>query len=73
MLPAVWYDYSVQTIAPDGRNSMLGREFRFQLSTPLPSHWQEYWEWYVAGIVLATGAGYWLRKKWKEPISALAA
>jgi hypothetical protein len=72
MQPEVWYGYSVQTIAPNGRYSLPGREFRTQLSTPMPSHWEMYWEWYVAGAVITFALGYWLRKKWKEPISAMA-
>jgi len=73
MQPYVWYGYSIQTISPDGRYSFPGREFRFQLSSPIPSHWQAYWEWYVSGAVFAIAIGYWLRKKWNEPISALGA
>jgi hypothetical protein len=73
MEPHVWYGYSVQTIAPDGKEGLPGKEFTIQLSAPMPSHWQVYWEWYVSGGVAAFALGYWLRKKWKEPISAMGA
>lgn len=70
--PNRWYKYSIQTIAPDGRASVLGREFGIQLSTPMKSHFEEYWLWYLAGGVGGAAGGYWLRKKWNEPISAVS-
>jgi hypothetical protein len=71
--PNVWRKFRIKTIAPDGRSSLLGKEFGVQLSDPVPTHWQEYWEWYVTGLVGGAGLFYWLRKKWREPVSAVAA
>ncbi len=68
--PEKWYKYSVQVISPDGRASLPGKEFGIKLATPLPSHLEEYWAWYACGGVFALLAGYWLRKRWKAPISA---
>jgi hypothetical protein len=70
--PGVWYKCSLQTIAPDGRRSLRGKEFGFMLHPADPPHWKQYWEWYLAGGAGLLALAYWLRKKWKEPISAVA-
>ncbi|HEX2748271.1 MAG TPA: hypothetical protein VHM91_09765 [Verrucomicrobiales bacterium] len=71
--PGVWRKFCLKTIAADGRSSLPGKDFGFQMSERAPNHFQEYWEWYVVALFGGSGLFYWLRKKWREPISAVAA
>lgn len=73
LVPLSPFKFCIQTIAADGRRSPPGKPIIYTPTIPTPTHWQKYWDWYVAGLVGLISLGYWLRKKWKEPISGVTA
>lgn len=70
--PGVWFKCCLQTIRADGKKSMPGKQLGFVPIPEPPGHMSQYWVYYLAGTVGIFGAGYWLWKKWKAPISAMA-
>lgn len=65
------FKFRIQTIAPDGRKSWPGKFIRYIPMPDEPSHWRRYWDYYAAGAVALVLLGRWIRKKWKQPISAV--
>ncbi len=66
------FKFCLQTIAPDGKRSMPGKAISYRPYPPDASHWELTWQYYLAGAAGLLALGYWLRKKWKQPISATA-
>lgn len=68
--PGVWFKCCLQTIAPDGRRSFPGKELGFYPRLQPPPAWRLNWQYYTAGAVILLALGYWIRKKWRAPITA---
>ncbi len=66
------FKFCLQTLAPNGKRSFPGKPIVYSPYPPDASTLELHWPWYVAGGVGLLVLGYWLRKKWKEPIRAAA-
>ena len=70
--PHMPFNFCIQTIAADGRHSFPGKPISYRPFPPDPSHWQEYRAFYGGAAALLIALGWWLRKKWLQPLSASA-
>ncbi len=64
LIPGAGVNFAVQTISPNGKKSYPGTYIPIVTLMSPPIRW-EYW---AMGVLALLGMGYWLRKKWKEPI-----
>lgn len=70
--PHMPFNFRIQTIAPDGRRSMPGYPISYRPYPPDPTHWQTYRAFYAGGAALMVALGWWMWKRWKAPINAMA-
>ena len=65
LIPGRGVNFALQTVAPDGKKSFPGKYIVVMTLIPPPSRW----EWWVGGGLVLLLLGWWLWRKWKEPIN----